>query len=614
MNRKNPLKIIFGTSSSKTDEIIYVREEDFEIPHGEDYKIAIEELGKIQNVIFDGKPFLEHFLYNNTSLWWFIYQNLISHYKKATNFIKKFSEFLDENNPTSVEITDYQKLAVIKQICLQKNIKYIYSKSAYLRFSLKQKTKESINRKRFEKITNEKTQNRINEFLKKSKDIPDINNSIVFAIPTYYRRKIFDSLTGLTKEGEYIQQPIINLLNNDNVVGLDLDYTFKGDSGILSNRLSDTIPWFPIEMFLYKKNTKDHSKFFDSYKKLISSSNFQKIFVFNKISLWDEIQKIFKEMAYAPHLPLCMNLIDSLSDYFKKTKPKAFFLPYETGPFALSIIAACKDNEIITVGIQHAYIYEFSPMYSYGNSLENNKKYGFLLPDHLLLFGNYTKNLLLGKGYPSEKLVTFGNSAFFGLDKFLKSFNRRKILDKFGITEGQQVILFTSGKLQRKHSASGKYDYDEQIWEYLIKHFGNKENFFLVLKPHPQEKDISVYQNILQNKNCTNAIVTHDSIYDLICLSNIVISVFSTTMLDALCFQKPVIRVKFGNEKHHIFDNTNAIITSKLDSLSKHIDIILNDKSKMETISNNIQEFIKEQYGIPENQPGLVLKEILNDD
>ena len=44
------------------------------------------------------------------------------------------------------------------------------------------------------------------------------------------------------------------------------------------------------------------------------------------------------------------------------------------------------------------------------------------------------------------------------------------------------------------------------------------------------------------------------------------------------------------------------------------IDIILNDKSKMETISNNIQEFIKEQYGIPENQPGLVLKEILNDD
>ena len=614
MNKKKSLKIIFGTSSSKTDEIIYVREEDFEIPHGEDYKIAIEELDKIQNMIFDGKPFLEHFIYNDTSLWWFIYQSLISHYKKATNFTKKFSEFLDETKPTIVEVTDYKKLTIIKKICLQKNVKCVYSKGSNLKFSLKQKTKESIGRNRFEKITNEKTQNRINQFLKKSKNIPDINNSIIFAIPSIYRRQIFDPSTGVTKEGEYIQQPIMNLLNHNNIVGIDLDYNFKGDLEILSNRLSETIPWFPIEMFLNKKYTKDHSKFFDEYQKLISLSDFQKLFTFDGISLWDEIKEIFKEMTYAPHLPFCMNLIDSLSDYFKETRPKAFFLPYETGPLALSIIAACKNNGITTIGIQHGYIYEFNPMYSYGNSLENNKKYGFLLPDHLLLFGNYTKNLLLEKGYPSEKLVTLGNPAFFGLDKFLRSFNRAKILEKFGISPDQQIILFTSGKLQQKYLAHGKYDYDEQIWKYLVNQFGNDKKFFLILKPHPQEKDTGVYENILESDSCTNAVITHDSIYDLICLSDVVLSVFSTTMLDALCFQKPVIRVKFGNEKHHIFDNTNAIITSTLDFLSKHIDMILNNKNKIETINNDIQEFIKEQYGIPENQPELVLKEILNDD
>jgi len=237
-----------------------------------------------------------------------------------------------------------------------------------------------------------------------------------------------------------------------------------------------------------------------------------------------------------------------------------------------------------------------------------------LLPDHLLLFGNYTKNLLLEKGYPSEKLVTLGNPAFFGLDKFLRSFNRAKILEKFGISPDQQIILFTSGKLQQKYLAHGKYDYDEQIWKYLVNQFGNDKKFFLILKPHPQEKDTGVYENILESDSCTNAVITHDSIYDLICLSDVVLSVFSTTMLDALCFQKPVIRVKFGNEKHHIFDNTNAIITSTLDFLSKHIDMILNNKNKIETINNDIQEFIKEQYGIPENQPELVLKEILNDD
>jgi len=614
MNEKRSLKIVFGNTTSKNNDIIYVREEDFEMPHGEDYKIAITELDRIQNMVFDGKPFLEHFLYNDISLWWFIYQSLISHYKIATNFVKKFSEFLDEINPITVEVTDYKKLTVIKKICLQKNIKCIYSKGSNLKFSLKQKTKESISRNRFEKITNEKTQNRISRFLKTSKDIPNINNSIVFAIPSIYRRQIFDTLTGTTKEGEYIQQPIMNLLNHNNIVGVDLDYTFKGNLEILSHRLSETIPWFPIEMFLNNKDDKDHLKFIDDYQKLISSLDFQNIFVFNDVSLWDEIKEIFKEMTYAPHLPVCMNLIDSLSNYFKKVKPKAFFLPYETGPLALSIIAACKKNGITTVGIQHGYIYEFNPMYSYGNSLENNKKYGFLLPDHLLLFGNYTKNLLLEKGYPSKKLVTFGNPAFFGLDKFLRSFNRTKILEKFGILQDQKIILFTSGKLQQKYSAHGKYDYDEQIWKYLVNHFGNDNKFFLILKPHPQEKDTSVYENILKTKDCTNAIITHDSIYDLICLSDVTLSVFSTTMLDALCFQKPVIRIKFGNEKHHIFDNTNAIITSKLDFLSKHIDMIVNDQSKLETVSHNIQEFINEQYGIPENQPELILKEILNDD
>ena len=67
----------------------------------------------------------------------------------------------------------------------------------------------------------------------------------------------------------------MNLLTHNNIVGIDLDYNFKGSLETLSNRLSETIPWFPIEMFLNKKYTKDHSKFFDNYQKLISLSDFQ---------------------------------------------------------------------------------------------------------------------------------------------------------------------------------------------------------------------------------------------------------------------------------------------------------------------------------------------------
>ena len=91
MNHKNSLKIIFGHKSYKSNEVIHVREEDFEIPHGEDYKLAIKELDKIHHKILQDKQFLEHFLYEDVSIWWMIYQSLIGNYKKIINFVHTFS-------------------------------------------------------------------------------------------------------------------------------------------------------------------------------------------------------------------------------------------------------------------------------------------------------------------------------------------------------------------------------------------------------------------------------------------------------------------------------------------------------------------------------------------
>ena len=41
--------IILGNRRLHDNDILYLKEEDIEMPHGEDYKIAIDELFKIQN-------------------------------------------------------------------------------------------------------------------------------------------------------------------------------------------------------------------------------------------------------------------------------------------------------------------------------------------------------------------------------------------------------------------------------------------------------------------------------------------------------------------------------------------------------------------------------------
>ena len=88
--------LVYGKRSISDTKHLFVSAQDFEIPHGHDYKTAITELERISKSKIHGKNFLEYFEFSNISLWWFIYQNLIPKYKQKINFIIKFSKLLDE--------------------------------------------------------------------------------------------------------------------------------------------------------------------------------------------------------------------------------------------------------------------------------------------------------------------------------------------------------------------------------------------------------------------------------------------------------------------------------------------------------------------------------------
>lgn len=614
MNLKDKVEIIYGEKTDEINGTVFIREEDLEIPHGNDYKIAIEELRKIQNIKIDGKYIPELFAYDKTSLWWFIYQSLIPELKKSVNFVEQFLHLIQKTKASKITIkNDFNYLQLIKQICNTTNIKLEYSKTDYAKFVSRKKIINKLQKKRYEKITNNKIKIRKQLFSKKYKIIPSLENKIIFAISTNFRRSIFDFQSGKSMRGEFIQKPIIDLLEKDCLLGIDLDYTFRGQPQILSERMNDDIPWIPIEILLqFDSHSKQHRQFLATYEKIISNQEFRNLFNIHDISLWDELEPTFKKMAYAPHLPFYLNLLDSLYLYFSKNKPKAIFLPYETGPFALAFISIFKKLGIKTIGVQHGYIYPYSPMYSQTYFSNDNSPHGFPLPDVTLVFGNYVKDLLVKNGYPSEKLVVFGNPSLFNLDVIVPKLDNKAIQQKFSIQNDQKVILFTTGKLQRNYSGGGKYDYDEQIWEYLLKNYGRKQEYFLIMKPHPGEQNISVYEEIMNKYPHDNVIITQNNVFELIQISSVVVSVFSSTMFESLCFKKPVIRVKFSENENHILDSSNAVMPSTLPNLSDNISNLINNIEIQDSLINNASEFIKEQYGIPEVHPEDTLKKILD--
>lgn len=605
-------KLVYGKVSYTDKEIISLREEDFEVPHGMDYKLAIEELEKIQNSPFNDKLVYQLFQYRDIPIWWFIYQSLISRYKKEINFLDKLLRIVKHNQINSIEIhDDFTKFNLIKNVSILKKIPLNYSKFSYNTFQIKNQTKDILKKKHYEKVFDNKYSTRKELYFKKYQKIPDFKDKILFAIPTAYRRKITDPLTGRSKSGEYIQESILKTFDKNDIVCIDLDYTFHGDLNILSERMDEEIRWVPLEVLVDARKSIQHDKFLRDYNRIIDSEHFQKLFKYKGISLWQTLENFFVEMSYKPYIPFYLNLIDSLFNSFHNNKPRAIFLPYETGPVALAIISIFKKLGIKTIGIQHGYIYQYNPMYSFGNFINEKDQSSFPLPDSMFVFGNYVKRLLASSKYPENRLIVLGNPAFFNLEKLKRNINEKTLLQKHHIPIERKILLFATGKLQRNYSSHGKYDYDEQIFEYLLKHFASNKEFFIILKPHPSEKNTSVYEQIISNYKVDNVKIINDDLFELIMCSSLVVSVFSSAMIDSLFFEKPVIRVKFDREIHPIFDKTDAIVTSSLHSLFDNIHKILDSEKEYNIFIQKGRVLLKDHYGIPEENPDLILKTIL---
>ena len=156
----------------------------------------------------------------------------------------------------------------------------------------------------------------------------------------------------------------------------------------------------------------------------------------------------------------------------------------------------------------------------------------------------------------------------------------------------------------------GKYDHDVRIWEHLLRNFSNKNDFFIILKPHPQEKNIDIYKKFLNENKSKNFKIIQGNILELIHISSLVVSVFSSTMLDSLCFKKPVIRVKFEDE-NPIFDRTDAVLKTNLESLSSNILEILENEETKNNLLKKGKEFVFAHYGIPEENISLKIRKIL---
>jgi len=611
-----PKKVIFGEKSTTGKNIIFVKEKDFQNPRLGDAStdLAIKEINRIQNLTIGNKSLPELFAYKNVSLWWFFYRQLFLQLQKTLDFITNFSEFVDHVNPEAIQVlNEFNRLTIIKQICDKNKIRVEYPKLNYFIFQVTNQIRKRIRNYGLEILGKQKISKRKKLFHKNKNSIPDVKNAVIFAAGPAYRQEILNHKTGGTQRGEHLLHNVINLIENkEKIIGIDLIGHVKSNDKILEERLNSEILWFPPETLFKNRNRSSRNEFLKKYQKLISSKEFQKLLQFKGISIWNELQNTFEKMKYSLYFPYWLDLIDSVTEFFSYYKPKAVFLPYETGPLALAFISACKEAGVKTLGLQHGFIHKYHVNYSHDKFATQKNPYSFLLPDKLLLYGENTRQLLIEKGYPSERLVTFGNPIFFNLNKIRDSLTNKSLYQKYKIHKDKKIILYTTSGLQELQENTVKHNYDTQTWQYLLENFRNDHDFFIILKPHPLENPVT-YEKILKTYNTSNARIIQGNLLELIYVASVVVSIFSTTMFDSLCLRKPVIQLKFGDTYSTPLDDyQKAVFASDLKHLAENIRKILNSAELRNNLIKNGLRCTKDSYNIPEKNPDSLLSEIIN--
>jgi len=603
-------KIIFGNKYLLKNNEIFVKESTFDSPLWQQLSYAPELLGKLQNSQLDNTEFLELFKYKNFSLYWFFYPFIYAETKNASNLVIELTQLIHNSQSSHVHIDDnFKYLNSIEALAKKEKQNFSFSKYNYLKYKSSKKLKLEVRKNRLDKISNLKTETRKNMYYEKYSKAHDLDDKIIFASPEIFRRPIIDSKNQVIENGEFITQEIINQLDNSvNSVGLSLDYDIKPNFHKLDERLNSSMPWMPIEVLLSTKDQHSYHDFLSKFDNLIANDQFQKLFTFNEINYWDSFERVFQQMKFSPYIPFWLNLFDSLNNLFQNSRPKAVILLYETGPLALALIHACKQNNIKTISVQHGIIAKNWKYYTI-NPLETQSDFGFPLPDRMLMYGDFSKKILLENNFPEKKLVTFGNPEFFNLESKKKILSKTNLKNKYEITKDQKIILFTPIVLEREFdNIDSKLDYNVRIWKNLLENFKDRPEFYILLKPHPGDNSQN-YQKILEKIGCKNAHVVFDNVLEIISISDLVVTMFSSIIVDALCLGKNVLEINYANTESPIQFNKMGIVTqSNLENIRSDIDKIFDNSQIQTPLTANNAKIVKEIYNIPENNIIEILK------
>ncbi len=291
-----------------------------------------------------------------------------------------------------------------------------------------------------------------------------------------------------------------------------------------------------------------------------------------KISLFTE--KFWPEFAFT---------IQELRSLFESKRPDALVLWSDFVSFERTCALIAREKKIPSFVIQHGVFWD-----------ENQKDdwiIGFvpLIVDYIAVWGPVFKKILIKKKVSPKRVAVIGIPRMDFLVE--KKFNAKAFKKKINVKEEDRLIVMAYG------SGRGNLHKLIKMVSVTLRKFPNTK---LVLKMHPVEIK-NKYERIIQDIGKNAIVLYNENLYELLDSAEAIITIGSTTGLEAMVLGKPVIIFPNEGEDFSIYRNTNAVLrASNQKELENSLKLVFDKGKEFDELEKNMQKFVFD-YGFKQD-------------
>lgn len=378
----------------------------------------------------------------------------------------------------------------------------------------------------------------------------------------------------------YALEPVYNELKNnpDNEI-----FTIRLDSIVDDSTKKELekagMPFRTFEGYYTKRITHETKKFEHElsifWNTLKNDADFKDFLKYHDVAMWDMLEEALQYFfSTRKRLVEIVKYVETLNEIFAVEQPDLAIATNLIVPFGITVVETANQLNIPTLYVQHGVTSE-------------HLAHSVMCATKMAASGQFNKNVIVIHGINPEEIIITGQPKydFLAGKNFETSYNN--ICRDLDIDQTKKIIVYTSQPLKKEEN--------DILLSCILDSLSKFPDMQLVIKLHPDE--IGISKDVSKSYDLSKVRITKDiDLYELLSACEIMLTAFSTTALEAMMLDKPVITINLTGEpdKMPYAESGAAIGVYRKEDLSPAIKNIFEDEQVKEDLALNRKRFVHE--------------------